>query len=47
MPLEDMGGRCGMCDRLICWRCVKTGKCDPFEEQLKRYEHKHELRKWY
>ena len=37
-PLENMGGRCGMCDRLICPTCVTTGRCDPFEEKLKRQE---------
>jgi hypothetical protein len=37
-PLEDLGGRCNMCDDLICPDCVRTGQCDPFEEKLKRME---------
>ena len=37
-PLGDLGGRCGMCDTLICPDCVRTGQCDPFEEKLKRME---------
>ena len=37
-PVEDLGGRCSICDGLICSRCVATGQCDPFEEKLKRME---------
>ena len=40
-PLEDLGGRCGCCDRLICKGCNKTlltKGCDVFEEKLKRNE---------
>ena len=43
-PLEDMGGRCSMCDTLICPQCVKTGCCDPFEKKLKRME---AVKEWY
>jgi hypothetical protein len=46
-PLENMGGRCGMCDTLICPACVTKGNCDPFEEKLKRFEHKYAARRWY
>ena len=36
-PLDDLGGRCGVCDALICKHCL--GKvCDVFEEKLKRAE---------
>lgn len=34
----ELGGHCKVCDRLICERCVATGKCEPFEEKLKRAE---------
>jgi hypothetical protein len=37
-PLEELGGRCTICDDLICPQCVGTGLCDPFEEKLKRLE---------
>jgi len=36
--LEDLGGRCSVCDALICPNCVKSGRCDPMEEKLKRLE---------
>lgn len=35
---EKLGGWCMVCDKAICPECVKTGKCDPFEEKLKRCE---------
>lgn len=35
---EDLGGLCKVCMGLICGSCVETGKCDPFEEKLKRME---------
>ena len=35
---EDLGGRCTICDSLICRSCVDHGTCDPFEEKLKRLE---------
>lgn len=44
---EDMGGRCGVCDKLICPRCVKLGRCDPLEEKLKRAESSYEARRSY
>lgn len=34
----DMGGRCRVCDSLVCRRCHSTFRCDPFEEKLKRAE---------
>lgn len=37
-PLEDLGGRCTICDSLICSKCVGKQTCDPFEEKLKRWE---------
>lgn len=37
-PVDDLGGRCTICDGMICSKCVATGKCEPFEEKLKRME---------
>ena len=40
-PLDDLGGRCGGCDALICTYCLKeslTSGCDVFEKKLKRME---------
>ena len=37
-PIDELGGRCNLCDQLICPACVKEGKCDHFEEKLKRME---------
>lgn len=37
MDAANMGGRCTVCDTLICPRCVGKG-CDPLEEKLKRME---------
>lgn len=37
-PVEQLGGRCTICDALICSHCVDKGTCDPFEEKLKRME---------
>lgn len=34
----DMGGRCTICSGLVCKRCHGIGRCDPFEEKLKRQE---------
>jgi hypothetical protein len=45
--LDELGGRCGGCDQLICAACVDTGRCDPFEEKLKRFEAKAEARRSY
>ena len=42
-PLDDLGGRCGACDALICKDCLQksyTHGCDVFEEKLKRMEAK-------
>ena len=33
----DMGGRCTVCDSLICKMCLGKG-CDPFEKKLERME---------
>ena len=33
----EMGGRCTICDKLICKHCVGNG-CDPFERKLERLE---------
>ena len=45
--LEDLGGRCAVCDTLICGKCVKTGRCDPVEEKLKRVEKTNDFRRWF
>ena len=34
----DMGGRCYVCDGLICPKCVNLDKCDPLEKKLLRSE---------
>ncbi|WP_257318451.1 hypothetical protein [Shinella pollutisoli] len=49
-PMTDpaeMGGRCRMCDGLICKRCAARGVCDPFEEKLKRIEASYHARRSY
>lgn len=46
-PPEEMGGRCYQCDSLICQRCVAKGRCDPFEEKLKRIEASYHARRSY
>lgn len=43
----DMGGRCGVCDGLICKTCNATGLCDPLEEKLKRAEASYHARRSY
>lgn len=35
---DDLGGFCRLCMKMICPQCVTSGKCDPFEEKLKRME---------
>lgn len=42
----DMGGRCNVCDGLICPSCVGKG-CDVIEEKLKRWEHQATVRQDY
>jgi hypothetical protein len=44
-PLENLGGRCGVCDALICPACVKQMKCTPFEKKLERMERREQFRK--
>lgn len=41
---EDLGGRCTLCDALICSKCVGKG-CDPFEKKLDRIEASDRLRR--
>lgn len=43
-PIDDLGGRCSICDTLICPDCIKKSTCDPFEEKLKRME---AVKEWY
>lgn len=42
----DMGGRCGICDTLICPKCVGQG-CAPWEEKMKRMESSYHARRSY
>lgn len=42
----DMGGRCGMCDSLICQNCVGH-ECIPWEEKMKQLEASYEARRSY
>lgn len=44
---EKLGGWCMVCDKAICPECVKTGKCDPMEEKIKRFEARIEARRSY
>lgn len=43
----DMGGRCYVCDTLICKQCHGRGQCDPLEEKLKRAEASYHARRSY
>lgn len=43
----DMGGLCGVCDTLICPKCVDAGRCSPLEENLRRIEARDAARKSY
>jgi len=36
---EDLGGLCKLCMGLTCPKCT-GGACDPFEEKLRRMEHR-------
>lgn len=40
----DMGGRCGVCDRLICPTCVGRG-CTPWEKRMEEMERRERLRR--
>lgn len=44
---DKLGGWCMVCDKAICPACVKTGKCDPMEEKIKRLEARIEARRSY
>lgn len=35
---EDIGGFCRQCMRAICPQCTDTGRCDPLEKKLERWE---------
>lgn len=43
----SIGGRCGVCDSLICPECVAKGTCDPLEEKLARAEASYHARRSY
>ena len=34
----DAGGRCKLCDRLICGGCADLRRCTPWERELERQE---------
>ncbi len=36
--LNDLGGMCRLCMKMICPICVDLGSCDPFEKKLERIE---------
>lgn len=42
----DMGGRCNICDSLICPKCVGQG-CTPWEEKMKKIEASYHARRSY
>lgn len=44
---SDLGGMCRLCEKMICPDCVNLGRCDPFEEKLKRAENKYNIRRSY
>lgn len=44
---EDVGGTCQLCWKMICPACVNLGRCDPFEEKLKREEARYHARRSY
>lgn len=35
---DEVGGRCGNCDAMVCPGCVRIGRCTPFEKKLEEYE---------
>jgi hypothetical protein len=37
---EDLGGLCGHCWGLLCPQCAASGRCDPLEEKIARWEHR-------
>ncbi|GAB5506690.1 MAG: hypothetical protein Rhirs2KO_18530 [Rhizobiaceae bacterium] len=43
----DMGGRCYICDSLVCPRCHAKGVCVPLEENLRRLEASYHARRSY
>lgn len=49
-PRQDpakIGGFCYGCTKLVCERCVATGKCDPIEKKLERAEASYHARRSY
>jgi hypothetical protein len=40
----DMGGRCGVCDSLVCSACVGLG-CRPWEKQMETMERRDRFRR--
>lgn len=43
----EMGGRCYVCDALVCQDCAQKRVCDPLEEKLKRAEASYHARRSY
>jgi hypothetical protein len=44
---STIGGLCYQCMKNICPKCLATGRCDPFEEKLKRMESRIDARRSY
>jgi len=44
--LDDLGGNCRLCDKLICPKCVDLG-CTPFEKKLEQAEARDRWRRAY
>lgn len=40
---EEIGGRCGHCDAMVCASCARVGRCVPFERRIEQYEQRMRL----
>jgi hypothetical protein len=40
---DELGGRCGHCDAMVCPACARVGRCVPFERRIEQYEQRMRL----
>lgn len=45
--VDDLGGMCRICMKLVCPRCVDAGTCTPLEKRLTEQENKYHTLKSY
>lgn len=45
--LDELGGMCWGCSRMVCARCHDKPGCDELERKLDRVEKSNDMRRWF